>query len=940
MYEIYAYGNVDTLNGIFNAIAAIMGGAGYLGLIKTVAITGLLVAAFSGLFTPNRFHGWGWLVGFLMLYYTLFLPKVDVTIIDKLGTQAPIVVGNVPLGVAFFGSATSSVGNNLTTFFETAFQVIPDNNAQLPEALSYQKNGVMFANRLIQASRQMGITNPQLQADLNAFVANCTLYDLQDQSIDVSVFTQSSDIWSLMANTNPARFSTYGNPLQIDTCNRVYTYLNNVIPNEVANARSQLALTLNPALDSTSALNAIDNQIEQAYYKTKIATAAQASADLLRQNIMINVFQNANQRLGQKLNDPAAVMLATASANASASTNSAYLVMGRLAQEALPMVRNVIEALIYAVFPIVFLLFLVAQGRALALCIKSFLMSLVWIQLWPPLFAILNYVATLASARNLAAAASINANTQALSLNTASLIYQGTLSDQAVAGFMVLSIPVIASALVKGGDMAMGAITGAATLQSAATSEAQATSKGNVTENSVSFDQQQLAPSRSSAFMNQSTDARGTTTQGIGNEAGVFRYQANLSRLATTFTFSERNAESLSQSAKDMQTQAMSEKNALQKSEFTSLTEAMKLQQSFDRSQQSSHSSAEQQSASKSTQIQTLNAISQDVNRQLGLSQDSMVGKTITASAAAGLQIPLTQIGARVAQEGQQISQERLNSAYAQAHRAIESTGMTHTQNISQEFKQSAAYQWAQGSSNTEVKGFDTAMRQSMEHSHQMQNSLTQAEELARTSQFMREWSSGAQTDFTNYAVTRLRERGQLKEDDPIKLQQALQEIAAGYAKGGHVGKDFVSQNNPLPPTPTPTTTSTPTDIKSSLWAHEKEQEGKQNINAIKEKNHEYQKQMKDQWSEQIKTGTSGFEAPTRNDKNLPKNVQLQQSHIKGAIREEAKHIHKTQQDLGEQYNDHTHPEAIHPNHGSNPAVLDNVGVQTEHKVQWQKKEP
>ena len=29
MFEIYAYGNVDTLNGIFNAIASIMGGADY-----------------------------------------------------------------------------------------------------------------------------------------------------------------------------------------------------------------------------------------------------------------------------------------------------------------------------------------------------------------------------------------------------------------------------------------------------------------------------------------------------------------------------------------------------------------------------------------------------------------------------------------------------------------------------------------------------------------------------------------------------------------------------------------------------------------------------------------------------------------------------------------------------------------------------------------------
>ena len=75
MFEIYAYGNVDTLTGVFNAIAAIMGGDDYFGLIKTVAVTGVLVAAVAGLFTPGRFHGWGWLMGFLFLYYALFVPK-------------------------------------------------------------------------------------------------------------------------------------------------------------------------------------------------------------------------------------------------------------------------------------------------------------------------------------------------------------------------------------------------------------------------------------------------------------------------------------------------------------------------------------------------------------------------------------------------------------------------------------------------------------------------------------------------------------------------------------------------------------------------------------------------------------------------------------------------------------------------------------------------
>ncbi|MEK7436758.1 MAG: conjugal transfer protein TraG N-terminal domain-containing protein, partial [Pseudomonadota bacterium] len=135
MFEIYAYGNVDTLNGVFNAIAAIMGGANYFGLIKTIAITGVLVAAFAGLFTPERFHGWGWLFGFLFLYYVLFLPKTDVVVVDKLGSQPPVVIGNVPIGVAFFGHFTSKIGDVMTRFFETAFQVIPTPEAQLPSEL-------------------------------------------------------------------------------------------------------------------------------------------------------------------------------------------------------------------------------------------------------------------------------------------------------------------------------------------------------------------------------------------------------------------------------------------------------------------------------------------------------------------------------------------------------------------------------------------------------------------------------------------------------------------------------------------------------------------------------------------------------------------------------------------------------------------------------------
>jgi conjugal transfer mating pair stabilization protein TraG len=337
MFEIYAYGNVDTLTGVFNAIAAIMGGADYFGLIKAIAITGVLVAAFAGLFTPGKFHGWGWLMGFLLVYYALFLPKSTVVIVDKLGSQPPVAVGNVPIGVAFFGHATSKVGDVMTRFFETAFQVIPATNAQLPGELAYQKNGVMFGNRLIQASRAANVADPQLRTDLIAFVHNCTVYDLQDGTIDPAAFARSTDIWSLMGTPNPARFTTYGNPVQVDTCPNAYTYLAARLPAEVAHARSILAFQLNPTLEPAAALTAIDAQIEQAYYKTKIATAAQGAADLLRQNIMINLVQDSRSLAGQKLNDPAALMIATARANATASVNSAFLTMGKIAEQALPL---------------------------------------------------------------------------------------------------------------------------------------------------------------------------------------------------------------------------------------------------------------------------------------------------------------------------------------------------------------------------------------------------------------------------------------------------------------------------------------------------------------------------------------------------------------------------------------------------------------------------
>ena len=918
MFEIYDYGNVDTLTGVFNAIAAIMGGAGYLSLIKTVAVTGVLVAAAAGLFTPGRFHGWGWLMGFLLVYHSMFLPKADVAIVDKLGSQPPAVVGNVPIGVALFGHATSLVDDVMTRFFESAFQVIPDTNAQLPEALAYQKNGVMFGNRLIQASRAANVADPQLRADMIAFVHNCTVYDLQDGTIDPAAFAQSTDLWALMGNPNPGRFSTWGNPVQVDTCPNVYTRLNARLPAEVARARATLALQMNPTLDPAVAAGVIDGQLEQAYTKTRIATAAQGAADLLRQNILINLVQDTNTLAGLRLNDQAATMLAMARANATASTNASFITMGRIAAQALPMIRNVIEAVIYAVFPFVLLLFLLAQGKGLALAIKSFVMSLVWIQLWPPLYAILNYVGTLASAKNLAAAASLNPGTRGLTLDTAASIYQGAISDQAIAGYLVAAIPIIATAIIKGGEVAFQAITASSAIQSTASSEAAASSKGLISQNSVSLDQQQLGPTRTSAFMGTSTEAHGTTIQGIGPEAGVFRYQATMSRLASTFTISERQATAIGESARQAETFATSEREAMQRSQATALTRALSIQESFERSNQRSGGSATSNGGSTSTQFQTLNSVAREVNRRLGLSEESSVGKAVAASASVGAKIPLTEIGADAKAEGRSVDQQSLQSAYDYARKAAETLQISDSSSLVRDFRNTDAYQWARGNRTASTSGYDSSSRTAMEQQSSSERAFSEAKELARNAQFMQEWSSGTQTDFTNYAARRLAERGLLREEDPIKLQRAVTEIAYSYACGGASASGYVASESPFGPSQPPAYVigwSAPLRTEYERRDSDTDSAALASQRAINDTSVEGRQQA------------AGARPGRAVHDNVTGRTEQGQRAAAEAIEQGNRQVSDEARSRSENYRSTVRAGSIRSNHGGNPAVWDTVGA-------------
>ena len=264
------------------------------------------------------------------------------------------------------------------------------------------------------------------------------MYDLIDGTVDPGTFSSSDDVWALMASPNPARFTTLtsaGGSITVDTCPNAYTNLNGRLPAQLTRIQGKLAFQLNPTLPAATANAAIAGQIQQAYLKNSIATAAATAADLIRQNAVLNAINDTSNIIGQKVNDPAAMVLAVGRAQSVAQQNAAWLNAGKVAEQALPVFRNVIEAITYALFPLLVLLMLLTSGRETMLAFKGYAAVLIWIQLWPPLYAVLNYMASIYAAYDLAAAADLGSGAKALSLQTASTIYSRAISGEAVVGY-------------------------------------------------------------------------------------------------------------------------------------------------------------------------------------------------------------------------------------------------------------------------------------------------------------------------------------------------------------------------------------------------------------------------------------------------------------------------------------------------------------------------
>ncbi|MFT3819874.1 MAG: conjugal transfer protein TraG N-terminal domain-containing protein [Rubrivivax sp.] len=500
---VHAYGNVDALHGIFNAIAMITSSNDFSGSIRIAVVLGFAVVLTLAIFPENLRKGWQWLIAVMVITGAMLLPTATVTIEDKLGVEPPSVVDNVPWSLALIASVKTTLGYALTQLAETAFQTIPKASLALPAELSYLQHGMMFGSRMVRSSRDATAQNQYDQIDLVQYIRNCVFPEM-GRKVSPNDLAESGDLRTTMASSNMGLATGYHDPannykLVVDGCANVWANLLGRVNAAGANAVKQAAARDLAKLyqkDPAAAIDALEQGLPAIYGKAAIASASSTAADIMAQNILINATADAAALQAATLNDSTMIQLASMRTQAVAQMNAGNVVQGRIGEEALPLIRNATEAILYASFPFLCILLVASEGRAMGALFRSYVYVLVWVEMWPVMFAIVSYLQTNAAAAEFAGAGFVSSGTSALSVSTASAIYSSAVSGIGTAAWMVTFVPVLAAGLIFGFDRVMS-ITGAMGAgQRGAEREAAAATKGNLSLGNVSFDQQQLMAMR------------------------------------------------------------------------------------------------------------------------------------------------------------------------------------------------------------------------------------------------------------------------------------------------------------------------------------------------------------------------------------------------------------------------------------------------------------
>lgn len=777
---VFAYGNVDALHGIFNAVAMIMSSRDFEHMIRLAVVIGFAVVATLAMFPGNLGKGINWLVAVMVITGVMLVPKADVSIVDRTGQQSTVVVSGVPWTLALLASVKSSIGMTLTEAFETAFQTIPSSSRALPSQLSYLDNGMMFGSRLVRATREAQPVSSYDQTDLVQFIRSCVVPEL-GRNIGADAAARSTDLQTVFGNTNPALSAGYhdanaGWVLKVDTCPNVWNALQNRLNAAGVAAVSRVASTTMAgafAIHSGNATARAGAAIASIYGKASLASASASASQIMVQNILINATADA-AAVQASSSDPGLLLLASMRTQAIAQMNAGSMVQGRIAEESLPMIRNITEAILFAAFPLVCILLVASEGRAMGGLFKSYVLVLLWVELWPPMFAVVNYLQTLEAAKGLAGAGYMPGVGSGLSVATASSVYTTSVSSLGATAWMVTFVPVLAAAVLFGFDKIMS-ITGAMGGGTrAAQTEAAAATKGNLAMGNVSFDQRQLAAYETSPSMYTTQSIGGTQAIDLFSGERVSQYAS--SRHLSSVAAISSIGEGVAASAQVAQSRAERSQKSYEASLDAAFNTARAVVQSYGESASRSLGYDVTKLGSDGLSANDVDEEAKRLAKQHGIQDTSGVSKQLQAGLGGAGPAGLLALRAT----GSTAETEQLAHSFAASVDTLRRTGQARKQEVAETFRSSEGFEEARRSNKEASARVESSLRDAASYREATSSDLARSQQLASDWQAFQRYAQQYQTDFGNLIEQEYQRRGWSVHDgvaDPRRHEQVVRAL-------------------------------------------------------------------------------------------------------------------------------------------------------------------
>lgn len=377
---IYSYGYSELIYQTLQAIAMFRNSAFYPAVINTVALTSGVILAIRMAASNSDNQARQYLrqvLGMVVFINILLLPKTEMYIKDNV-EKTYQKVDNIPLAFALPVGMMENFGHLLAGGFDQVFSLVNSRSAN-----SYYHYGTVFGARLSKEVLEAKVRDPEFTVNMRNFIERCVvLPSMIGYQFTKEELLATKDMWGLvskkagtLARVDMTIDGTRQSPAP--TCKEATKYFEK----KFDTAKEDLLLSLANKFRGAGEKQEYNSKQRQLNKNLSANIEAlynneQKVGDILKNNMMINAMNN--YRAGKY-----------AGARAQMHAESGGLLSADMAEKTLTGSLTVMKIMIYGSYIFIFPLLVLTGG------IRKYGMWILGafsLQLWPPLFTMLNMV--------------------------------------------------------------------------------------------------------------------------------------------------------------------------------------------------------------------------------------------------------------------------------------------------------------------------------------------------------------------------------------------------------------------------------------------------------------------------------------------------------------------------------------------------------------------